>query len=117
MLDEAWYYMDTFATLSFDVILYIYICMMCGIICNELCNGAANFFKKIGVKSQCIQISRGNFAWANLSLLSPFDTFTCCSRNRGKLKLRFQKTGVKSQTMTKAGVKSQLDVQVGARTQ
>ena len=96
MSDEAWYCMDTFATLSFDVILSIYICMLCGIICNKLCDDAAIFFQKKGVKSQCIQISKVNFAWANLSLLSPFDTITCCSRNRDKLKLRFQKTGIKS---------------------
>ena len=89
MLDEAWYCMDTFATLSFDMILSIYICMLCGIICNKLCNDAANFLKKIVVKSQCIQISRGNFAWANLSLLSPFNTVTCCYQSRGKLKLCF----------------------------
>ena len=47
----AWCSMDT---LSLDVILYIYICMLCGIICNKLCNDAAKIFKKIGVKSQCI---------------------------------------------------------------
>jgi len=117
MLDKAWCCIDTFATLSLDVILYIYICMLCEIICNKLCNYVVNFFKKTGVKSQCIQISRGNFAWANLSLLSPFDTITCCSRNRGKLKLRFKKNRGKITTMTKVGVKSQLDVKVGARTQ
>ena len=48
MLDEALYCMDTFATLSFDVILSIYICMLCGIIGNKLCNYAANFFRKQG---------------------------------------------------------------------
>jgi len=46
MLDDGWCCMDTFATLSFDVILSIYICMLCKIICNELSNVAANFLKK-----------------------------------------------------------------------
>jgi hypothetical protein len=44
MLDDGWSYMDTFATLSFDLILSIYICMLCGNICNKLSNVAANFF-------------------------------------------------------------------------
>ena len=48
MLDEAWCCMDTFATLSFDVILYIYIYMLCGIICNKMCTGATKFKKNKG---------------------------------------------------------------------
>ena len=48
MLDEAWCCIDTFATLSLDVILYIYICMLCGIICNKLSNDAVKFKKKQG---------------------------------------------------------------------
>ena len=48
MLDEAWYCMDTFATLSFDVILSIYISMLRGIICNKLCNDATKFKKNKG---------------------------------------------------------------------
>ena len=41
-------------------------------------------FFKTGVKSQCIQISRGNFAWANLSLLSPFDTVSEARTRQGR---------------------------------
>jgi hypothetical protein len=47
-LDEALYCMDTFAILSFDVILSIYICMLYGIIGNKLCNYATKFFRKHG---------------------------------------------------------------------
>jgi hypothetical protein len=89
--------MDTFSTLSIDVILSIYICMLCGIACNKLSNVAANFLKKIGVKSQYTHKSRGIFARAKLSLLSPFNTVNLCSRSRGKLSLRSYKAGVKSQ--------------------
>jgi hypothetical protein len=99
MLDDGWSYMDTFATLSFDLILSIYICMLCGNICNKLSNVAANFFffLKTGVKSQCGGKSRGIFARAKLSLPSQFNTVTRCSKSRGKVKLRFHKARVKSQ--------------------
>jgi len=38
--------MHTFATFSFDLILSIYICMLCGNICNKLSNVAVNFFSE-----------------------------------------------------------------------
>jgi len=77
--------MHTFATFSFDLILSFYICMLCENICNKLSNVAVNFFLKTGVKSQCIQKSRGIFARAKLSLPSQFNTVTGCSRSRGKV--------------------------------
>jgi hypothetical protein len=74
MLDDGWCCMDTFATLSFDAILSIYICILCEIICKKLSNVAANFLKNPGVKSQCTQKCRGIFARTKLSLPNPFNT-------------------------------------------
>ena len=72
--------------------------------------------KKKGVKSQCIQISMGNFAWANLSYgahLTPLPAVYGIGVN---LSFVFKNNG-KITTMTKTGVKSQLNVKVEARTQ
>jgi hypothetical protein len=50
---------------------------------------------QIGVKSQCSNKSRGKFARVNLSFVNIFNTVTYSSQSRGKLKLCFNKVGIK----------------------
>jgi hypothetical protein len=61
-------------------------------ICVEL---YINTCGQIGVKSQCSTKSRGKLSRVNLSFVNIFNTVTGSSQSRGKLKLRFNKVGVK----------------------
>ena len=62
-----------------------------------------SFYSKTGVKSPNSNNSRGKSARANWSFQSNFNIVNCLPRNRGKLYLHFQKTGVNSQSSKNRG--------------
>jgi hypothetical protein len=70
---------------------------------KKICNGAAHFFTKTGVKLQRTQISKGKIARVMLSFHNKVNTVNCSSQNRGRGYLRFEITGVKSQSWKNRG--------------
>jgi hypothetical protein len=70
---------------------------------KKICNSAAHFFTKTGVKLQRTQISKGKIARVMLSFHNKVNTVNCSSQNRGRGYLRFEITGVKSQSWKNRG--------------
>jgi hypothetical protein len=70
---------------------------------KKICNSAAHFFTKTGVKLQRTQISKGKIARVMLSFRNKVNNVNCSSENRGRGYLSFEITGVKSQSWKNRG--------------
>jgi hypothetical protein len=101
----VWVYVKMLWSRCMCIYVKMCFCPWCNIYqsMKKICNSAAHFFTKTGVKLQRTQISKGKIARVMLSFRNKVNNVNCSSENRGRGYLSFEITGVKSQSWKNRG--------------